>query len=58
LYLNYLRASAPPPILNGGVLNLTTRYNNDADFSISVKMIISLVFVKIKDLDFAVDLLV
>ena len=40
-----------------GVLNLTTRYNNDADFSISVKMIVSLAFVKIEDLDFAVDLL-
>jgi len=40
-----------------GVLNLITRYNDDADFSKSVKMIISLAFVRLEDLDFAVDLL-
>lgn len=40
-----------------GQLNLTTRYNNnDADFSISVKIIVSLAFVKLVDINLAIDL--
>lgn len=38
-------------------MEFTTRCNNDTDFSILVKIIISLVFVRLEDLDIIVDLL-
>lgn len=36
---------------------MISNYNNDSNFSVMVKMIISLAFVPIEDLDVATDLL-
>jgi len=38
-------------------IGMISNYNNDAIFSVMVKMITSLVFVPIEDLDVATDLL-
>jgi len=40
-----------------GELHLISKYNNDADFSISVKMIIAIAFVCINKIDIAIDAL-
>ncbi|CAI6344403.1 unnamed protein product [Macrosiphum euphorbiae] len=40
-----------------GDIGMISNYNNDANFSVMVKMIISLAFVPIEDLDVATDLL-
>lgn len=40
-----------------GDIGIILNYNNNANFSVTVKMIISLAFVQIKDLDVATDLL-
>jgi hypothetical protein len=40
-----------------GDLGMITNYNNNANYSVMVKMIISLAFVPIEDLDLATDLL-
>lgn len=38
-------------------LDLISKYKNDADFSIAIKMILALAFIKIEDLNNAIDLL-
>jgi hypothetical protein len=38
-------------------LGMTSKYNNDANFSVLIKMILSLASVPIEDLDIAIDLL-
>jgi len=40
-----------------GDIGMISNYNNDANFSVMVEMIISLAFVPIEDLDVAIDLL-
>lgn len=40
-----------------GELHLLSKYANDSEFSIATKMIISLAFVCINDLDYAIDVL-
>jgi hypothetical protein len=40
-----------------GDLGITSKYNNDANFSVLIKMIILLAFVPNENLDIAIDLL-
>jgi len=54
LFLSYYKKIQKKKV---GELHLISKYNNDADFSIYVKIIIAISFICIKNIDIAIDAL-